>query len=82
MLCTALLSKPMQLTEVMPLDGLGEVSEELQEFSGRLGGQLERDAHDRQIIRFHSDVPQVFFGFFSARHLALRAARSWASFRR
>ena len=79
MLFAALLSEPMQLAEVMPLDGLGEVSKEPEEFSGRLGGQLERYTDDRQIIRFHSGGPQVFFDFFAARDLALRAVRSCAS---
>ncbi len=40
----------MQFAEVMPFDGLGELSEELQELSGCFGGQLERDAEDRQVI--------------------------------
>jgi hypothetical protein len=55
----------MQRAEVMPLDGFGEMSEELEEFSGRLDGQLERDAHDGQVIRFHGGCPQGFFGFFA-----------------
>ncbi len=80
--CAALLSEPMQLAEVVLFDGLGEMSQELQEFSGRLGGQLERDTDDWQIIRFHGIRRQVFFGFFSALHLALRAARSCASLSR
>ena len=74
-----LLGEPMQLAEVMPLDGLGEVGKEPDEFSGRLGGQLERDTDDWQIIRFYGDGPQVFFVFFAARDLALRAVRSCAS---
>jgi hypothetical protein len=82
MLCEAILSEPMQSAEVMPFDGLGEVSEELQELCGCFGGQLERDAHDRQIIWFHGGDPQVFFDFFAARDLALRAARSCASLSR
>jgi hypothetical protein len=72
----------MQGPEVMPLDGVGEVTEEREEFSGRLGGQLQRDTDDGQVIRFHDDVPQLFFGFFAARDLALRAARSCASLKR
>ena len=81
-LCAAILSEPMQLAEVMPFDGLDEVSEELQELSGCLGGQIERDADDRQIIRLHGGGPQAFFGFFSALDFALRAARSCASLSR
>src|SRR5579863_6710097 len=61
----ALLGEPVQLAEVVPLDGFGEVSQELQEFSGGLGGQVERYADDGQVIRFHGGVSQGFFGFFA-----------------
>src|SRR5450756_2392300 len=71
-LCAAPLSEPMQLAEVMPLDGLGEVSEELEEFSGCFGGQLQRDTDDGQVIRFHGGCPQGFLGFLLARDFALR----------
>jgi hypothetical protein len=57
----------MQRAEVMPFDGLDEVSEELQELSGCFGG---------------GGGPQAFFGFFSALDFALRAARSCASLSR
>lgn len=81
-LCAAILREPMQFAEVMPFDGLGEVSEELEELSGRFGGQLERDADDRQVIWLHRGGPQAFFGFLSALDFALRAARSCASLSR
>src|ERR1035441_740546 len=78
-LCAPRLSEPMQLAEVMSFKGLGKILEELEQIRRRLVGQLQWDTDDGQVIRFHGGVPQVFFGFFSARYLALRAVRSCAS---
>jgi hypothetical protein len=47
----------------MSFKGFGEIAQELEEFSGRLVGQLERDADDRQIIRFHGARPSSFVRF-------------------
>jgi len=38
---------------VMALEGLGELIEEVDEFLGSVAGELQRQAHDRQVIRFH-----------------------------
>ncbi len=46
------------------MGGLDEVSQELQELSGRFGGQLERDAGDRKIIRFHGGGPSGLLRLF------------------
>jgi hypothetical protein len=81
-LCAARLIEPVQLAEVMAFKRFGEMAQELKEIRRRLVGQLERDTHDRQVIRFHGGGPQAFLGFFSARDLALRAARSCASLSR
>jgi hypothetical protein len=81
-LCAARLCESMQLAEVMTFEGFGEIAQELEQFSGRLVGQLQRDTHDGEAVRFHGASRQAFFSFFSARDLALRAARSCASLRR
>jgi hypothetical protein len=77
--CAARLIEPMQLTEVVSFQCLGQMPEELEQICHRLVGKFQRDTDDGQVIRFHGGGSQVFFGFFAARDLALRAVRSCAS---
>jgi hypothetical protein len=71
----------MQLREVMLLKGVGEFMEELDQYGGRLIGELGGQADERKIVRF-----KHWRGYFglraAARARALLAARSFASFRR
>src|ERR1039457_7185343 len=80
--CAARLIEPMQLTEVMSFQGLGQILEELEQIRRRLVGQLQRDTDDGQVIRFHGGCSQCFLSFLLARDFALRAVRSWASLKR
>ena len=67
---------------VMTLEGLGELVEEVDELLGSVAGELQRQAHDRQIIRFHGYRLAVR-DFLPAERAAARfAARSFASLRR
>jgi hypothetical protein len=67
---------------VVTLECLGELVEEVDELLGRVAGELQRQAHDRQIIGFHGYRLAVR-DFFAAERAAARfAARSFASLRR
>ena len=64
---------------VMALEGLGELVEEVNELLGRVAGELQRQADDRQVIGFH-DYRLAVRGFLPAERAAARfAARSLAS---
>lgn len=40
----------------MALDGVGELVEEVNERGGGLVGEVERQTHERQVVRFEHDV--------------------------
>ena len=71
----------MQLCTVMALERLGQFVEELHELGGRLIGQIDGQTHERQVVGLEHGA-QRFLRALGVRDLALRSARSLASFRR
>jgi hypothetical protein len=48
-----------ELAGVMALDRFGKLVEELYKFRGRLIREIDRQTHERQIVRFEHDVYQA-----------------------
>src|ERR1035438_7309268 len=70
-----------ELSGVVTLESVGEFVQELDELGGGLIRQIQGQAHDRQIVRFHGELLQRVF-LPAGRCGARRAACSWASLSR